>query len=98
MGVDLNELTDNRGDPASRMVLEDYERERGWRPTRLGVALSNADADADADADDDDDGGLAGRVIWLDAHLTWWTASLACAAILAIGAVVALAILDDIDE
>ncbi len=35
---------------------------------------------------------------WLNEHLNWWTAMLAAAAILAIGYVVSMAIVDDIER
>jgi hypothetical protein len=49
-----NELVDHRSDPHAREVLSDWCEDRGWRPTKLGVAI-DADADDDAAADDDDD-------------------------------------------
>ena len=51
--VDVDYLTSNRSDPGCRMVLEDWQRERGEMPTRLGVALWIADANANAYADAD---------------------------------------------
>lgn len=35
---------------------------------------------------------------WLNEHLNWWTATLAATAILAIGYVVSMAIVDDIER
>lgn len=51
-------LIDDRADPDSRAVLEDWELWHGIRTTRLGMAISiggddTADSDADADAADD---------------------------------------------
>ncbi len=56
--VDLDYLHDHRTDPHVRSVLEDWQREQGWKPTRLGVviwlanayAYANANAYADANA------------------------------------------------
>lgn len=49
---DLNYLYDNRSDSDVRMVLEDWQRQEGANPTRLGPALwlSNAYADSYANA------------------------------------------------
>lgn len=35
---------------------------------------------------------------WLNSHLNWWTTTLACAAVIAIGYVVVTVIMDDIER